>query len=399
MWLELFIVAGLILLNGFFACAELAIVNTRRSRIKQLAEEGDPRARLIQGFQEIRRLALLNVGLQAVGMPIVFVCVSAFGLVGAALGGVVFTTVTLAVSLFVANGVLRARGLRLRPRRDREWTTRLFRFSSPIVLSMLLTRPALLAVQTILALWLSFNDLGDYRVATSLYRVVLVLPAVISVSLLPAIAEAYATQTQERTRTQLTLLLRITTVLSLPLALLMGLGSQLWISVLFGTKYGGAALVLFVLSFAALIDTLSGICENTLIGTGRTWRVLRLNLFQVAVLVGGTILLVPAFGVLGAAYAMVLSSLAYFVGAALELARGHEVRGKDLRDVAITCIVACGAAALLVGSLGLGSYLLAAALLVTTGVALLLLLTPRDRALLLSAIRGALGTSARDSSR
>jgi putative hemolysin len=69
MWLELFVVAGLILLNGFFACAELAIVNTRRSRIAQLAEEGDLRARLIQGFQEDseRFLATIQIGVTVAG--------------------------------------------------------------------------------------------------------------------------------------------------------------------------------------------------------------------------------------------------------------------------------------------------------------------------------------------
>src|SRR5205809_384284 len=64
MWLELLAVAGLILLNGFFACAELAIVNTRRSRVKQLAEEGNPNARLVAGFQEDseRFLATIQIG-------------------------------------------------------------------------------------------------------------------------------------------------------------------------------------------------------------------------------------------------------------------------------------------------------------------------------------------------
>ncbi len=69
MWLELFVVAGLILLNGFFACAELAIVNSRRSRIAQLAEDGDPRARLILGFQENseRFLATTQIGVTVAG--------------------------------------------------------------------------------------------------------------------------------------------------------------------------------------------------------------------------------------------------------------------------------------------------------------------------------------------
>jgi putative hemolysin len=69
MWLELIVVAGLILLNGFFACAELAIVNTRRSRIKQLVEEGNANARLVQGFQEDseRFLATIQIGVTVAG--------------------------------------------------------------------------------------------------------------------------------------------------------------------------------------------------------------------------------------------------------------------------------------------------------------------------------------------
>ncbi len=69
MWLELIAIAGLILLNGFFACAELAIVNTRRSRIKQLIEEGNAHASLVQGFQEDseRFLATIQIGVTVAG--------------------------------------------------------------------------------------------------------------------------------------------------------------------------------------------------------------------------------------------------------------------------------------------------------------------------------------------
>jgi putative hemolysin len=69
MWVELITVAALILMNGFFACAELAIVNTRRSRIKQLVEEKNPQARLVQGFQEDseRFLATIQIGVTVAG--------------------------------------------------------------------------------------------------------------------------------------------------------------------------------------------------------------------------------------------------------------------------------------------------------------------------------------------
>lgn len=69
MWLELIAIAVLILLNGFFACAELAIVKTRRSRIKQLMEEGNARAKLVHGFQEDseRFLATIQIGVTVAG--------------------------------------------------------------------------------------------------------------------------------------------------------------------------------------------------------------------------------------------------------------------------------------------------------------------------------------------
>jgi putative hemolysin len=69
MWVELIIIAALILLNGFFACAELAIINSRRSRIKQLVEEKNAQARLVQGFQEDseRFLATIQIGVTVAG--------------------------------------------------------------------------------------------------------------------------------------------------------------------------------------------------------------------------------------------------------------------------------------------------------------------------------------------
>src|SRR5437899_10258015 len=79
MWVEFITIAALILLNGFFACAELAIVNTRRSRVKQLVEAKNAKARLVQGFQEDseRFLATTQIGITVAGAS------------AAAMGGVV----------------------------------------------------------------------------------------------------------------------------------------------------------------------------------------------------------------------------------------------------------------------------------------------------------------------
>lgn len=68
-WFELVIVLLLILANGFFAGAELAIVSARRGRIAQMAAEGDQRAIVLEKLSADphRFLATVQIGVTLVG--------------------------------------------------------------------------------------------------------------------------------------------------------------------------------------------------------------------------------------------------------------------------------------------------------------------------------------------
>lgn len=63
-WLEYVILVVLILVNSFFAASELAIVSSRKARIKQMAEDGSRRARAVLRLSEnpSRFLATIQVG-------------------------------------------------------------------------------------------------------------------------------------------------------------------------------------------------------------------------------------------------------------------------------------------------------------------------------------------------
>jgi putative hemolysin len=69
LWLEAILVAFLIVLNGFFSGSEIALISARRSRIQQLAKEGDARATRVVAMQEDpdRFLATVQVGVTFVG--------------------------------------------------------------------------------------------------------------------------------------------------------------------------------------------------------------------------------------------------------------------------------------------------------------------------------------------
>lgn len=68
-WVELVVVLLLILANGFFAGAELAIVSVRRGRIAQLVAAGNKRARIVEQLQADphRFLATVQIGVTLVG--------------------------------------------------------------------------------------------------------------------------------------------------------------------------------------------------------------------------------------------------------------------------------------------------------------------------------------------
>ena len=70
MWLELAVVVGLVLLNGFFALAEMAIVSSRRIRLQQMAEAGSVGAtRALALFDDPGRfLSSVQVGITLIGI-------------------------------------------------------------------------------------------------------------------------------------------------------------------------------------------------------------------------------------------------------------------------------------------------------------------------------------------
>lgn len=67
--LELIVIAILIVLNGFFACSEFAIISIRKSRVAQLVSGGNERAKIVEELQKDphRLLAIVQIGMTVVG--------------------------------------------------------------------------------------------------------------------------------------------------------------------------------------------------------------------------------------------------------------------------------------------------------------------------------------------
>ncbi len=69
MWLEIILISICILINGFFAASEIAVVTARKTRIKQLVEEGRKNADVLNKLRDEpdRFLATIQIGVTLAG--------------------------------------------------------------------------------------------------------------------------------------------------------------------------------------------------------------------------------------------------------------------------------------------------------------------------------------------
>src|SRR6185369_8414534 len=73
---ELLLIGVLVILNGVFAAAEIAVVSVRASRLEQLAREGSARARAVLELRKAPERFLATV---QIGITVVSVVASAVG--------------------------------------------------------------------------------------------------------------------------------------------------------------------------------------------------------------------------------------------------------------------------------------------------------------------------------
>ncbi|MGH6858386.1 MAG: polysaccharide biosynthesis C-terminal domain-containing protein, partial [Methylocella sp.] len=182
------------------------------------------------------------------------------------------------------------------------------------------------------------RDVATYAVATRLFEVALMLPSILMVVLLPVFMRLF---TRNRTLLEVffRLVLRYGFVLGLPLAVIAAAASRQIVVGLFGEGFAAAILPLQLLMFCALL-----MAGNQLIAT--LLLVFDLQRFDLYGLMAGTfvltaslLLLIPSFGIAGAACALLLGALAQFVVRILILANRTALR---LRGVDVARLIAAG---------------------------------------------------------
>ena len=300
------------LAEGTFGRFELGLMIRLTGIFLVVNSLGGFAAGILRGLQAIRRLAILGIIIEATTVPVAFVSISVYGLVGVSVSGILLVGVTTSLLLVSARRSLALEGVRIRVGLEIASAKMLFAYSMPLLASALVLKVALWLQTSLVALNLGYGDTGLLRVATTIAGIVAFAPAAITVPLLPALSEMYSGHSADDSQRKLTTIVKVTAHIGIPLAVGVGLFGGFLIQFFYGTEYAGASFLCFVLAMTAYLDMVRVVAANSLLGEGRTTTVFMLDSLQMAILITSTLSFLTWFGLVGAGYASLLSSVVYF---------------------------------------------------------------------------------------
>jgi len=263
-------------------------------------------------------------------------------------------------------------------RTARRETRRMLKFALPLYLSYLI-RTFRGNVQTVLLGTLhTITSVGIFAAASQVNRIGQMFHGSIATASMPIISELYSRGERRQMGRLYQTATRWTFTLNLPLFLIMLLFPEQILSI-FGQSFAGGVPVLTILAWANLVRTGTGICGVLLDMTGRTRLKLVNSIVMSALMVGLNVLLIPRWGMVGAATA---SLAAVAINNLLRLIEVYILFRLLPYNVSFLKPVTAGLAAL-AAALALGRLLPAEASLLYAAVNVIILLAAYVGAILL----------------
>ncbi|UCH89381.1 MAG: oligosaccharide flippase family protein [Thermoplasmata archaeon] len=260
---------------------------------------------VVQGFQKIKLLAQLNFFSVMLSIPLLIVFVYWFGIIGAIITGVINTMIFLIIVAYIFRILLKAEKLSFKFKMDRPVLNDLLKFSTPVILSVIILKPAYLFVRAYLAVATDWITVGYYKIGVTFFGLILFIPAAISVPLIPMISEL-DTRAPELRAALISRIIKIGMFVILPISILLGLLSEFFIWLLFGPEYLPAAEITMLMVMAAMISSFFSIVSSIMVGTGKTLQLLYIDIVHSIIFVILTFILINEYGLMGLGWTLLI---------------------------------------------------------------------------------------------
>lgn len=230
----------------------------------------------LSGFEDFKRIAATNLIMGC--SEIILLCLGAkfFGLVGAILGFGFTYFIAWCYNTYHIRKHIRKLGVSVM---DTIKTLRfsdfkiIYSFSLPIAMSSWINMGAYWWVKTWVIQHAGFGNMANYDVAEQWKSQLLFIPGIVANVLLPILSNT--TNNSHDRSTAIKINLRINIVITGILFLFICLFGHAILS-LYGKEYTNL-IPLYILAFAAIIDSVSNLCGTVIISSGQAYRVLIYN--------------------------------------------------------------------------------------------------------------------------
>ena len=299
----------------------------------------------LQSRMRLKALTAVDFGRQLLSAALIAIGV----LVGAGLLSFVAVTVAGGLITLVVTAWLVRRDVPLRPSFDsaasRSLTRQTGAYSAAAAAHVLYLRTAIVVVSIIG----TSAELGAFAAAYRVVDVVIVLPLLLVGSAFPILARA-ARDDASRLAYAVSKLFDAALVLGVLLALMLGLGADLAITVVAGPDFGSSVEVLQIQSVVIATSFVGAVTGYALLALGLYRAALRINVTALVIGVALVVVLTARYGATGAAAATAIGELALIALGAWTLARHDRALAPPWRPipkVALAAVLAIAPAVLL----------------------------------------------------
>lgn len=181
----------------------------------------------------------------------------------------------------------------------------------PIGIALLVTAAYLNMSTLILSHFQTYTDVGLYNAAFKIYTGFFLLPSIVSTVLFPRLSSSFLNDKKEHNSLLIKGILLLLLV-SLPISLGGMVFSQEIILLVFGEEFISSTVTMQIL-FGVIIFTFQiWFLRSLLISTDKQKALMCFNIFGLCVLIGCSLVLIPKYGIVGAAIAICVSEVILF---------------------------------------------------------------------------------------
>ncbi len=151
---------------------------------------------------------------------------------------------------------------------------------------------------------------GYYTAAVTLSNVPYISFSALGLTLLPAVSKSFTEGNLALTRKYITQSMRYLLLGLLPMTVLIASTAPELVSLLYSSSYSEAALPLLVLSFSTFFLLVFMTLSMILVGSGKPWAYAILSFLGAVIVSIGCIIMIPRYGILGAALSSLFAAMA-----------------------------------------------------------------------------------------